>query len=400
MHAARRFLLAGFIISAIIFTALLMRSSVPSYLQTRFLKGPDVARTLLRDEYYERAVRIMEQHPLIDGHNDIPHKYKNLVDYDLSKMDFALPQPSLQTDIPRIHEGKLGAQFWSVYAPCNTQIPIEYTQGQIDFVKKLCATYPEALECAYTTEDIDRIFPDRLPSLMGLEGGHQLGLGTNEQETLAVLRRFYNEGARYMTLTHNCNTFWAQAATNNGAFPEVRGLTPFGVTVIQEMNRLGMFVDLSHVAIETMHDALDASTAPIIFSHSSARAVNDNPRNVPDDVLLRLPKNGGVIMITFVGSFLVPVPPAYISDVVDHIDHVKNLIGADYIGIGGDYDGTTSLPVGLEDVSRYPYLFAELLRRGYTDNDLIKILGANLLRAMRQMEAVARNTEPVDVVYN
>ena len=388
-------------------------------------------------ELRQRAQRLLREVPLIDGHNDTPWQYRKRVGLDLDAMDFATDltqiDPPMQTDIARLRQGGVGAQFWSVY------IPIPKTGGragdartvieQIDFVQRLVARHPQDLELAYTAADIVRIHrAGRIASLIGMEGGHSI------EGSLAVLRATYALGARYMTLAHTKNTRWCDSATDD---PQFDGLTEFGHEVVREMNRLGMLVDLSHVSPDSMHDALDVSLAPVIFSHSSAFAVCGHVRNVPDDVLLGLAKNGGVVMITFLGYYVSqelrvhgerrsderrhlatlhgdedeqivraltswdranPRPRATVAQVADHVDHVRDLIGIDFIGLGGDYDGTSSLPVGLEDVSKYPNLIVELLRRGYGDEDVKKILGLNVLRVMRQAEAVAarlqQTTEP------
>ncbi|HRP63829.1 MAG TPA: dipeptidase [Phycisphaerales bacterium] len=375
---------------------------------------------------HERVRAILREVPLIDGHNDVPWQYRMRVSNHVDAMDFASDLSSLgmQTDIPRLREGMVGGQFWSVF------IPISMRGGrpgdartvieQIDLVHRLIARHPNDLELALTADDIVRIHKEgRIASLMGMEGGHSI------ENSLAVLRATYNLGARYMTLTHWRNTDWADAATDA---PIHNGLTAFGREVVREMNRLGMMVDLSHVSPATMADAIEVSRAPIIFSHSSAFEVCRHPRNVPDDVLELTRKNGGIVMICFLGSFVSehlrqweehfseerrrlvqlhredrdaierdlaawrevnPQPHATLEEVADHIDHVRAVAGIDHVGIGGDYDGTTSLPIGLEDVSTYPALFVELLKRGYSDEDVAKIAGLNMLRVMREVERVA-----------
>jgi membrane dipeptidase len=330
------------------------------------------------------------------------------------------------TDIPRLRAGRVGAQFWSAYVENDsiaTGGSLRVAMRQIDMVHRMTRQYSNDFELARNAADIERLNRQgKIASLIGLEGGHGI------DNTLAALRMFYEVGVRYLTLTHNTTLRWADAALD---FERNRGLSEFGEEVVREMNRLGMFVDLSHTSPETMRDALRVSAAPVIFSHSSVRALVDHPRNVPDDVLRLLPKNGGVIMITFVPAFdspgarawaeardslaeqlrselddgaeigrrvrewmrANPEPNATISDVADHIDHARKVAGIDHIGIGSDFDGISHGPAGLEDVSMFPNLFAELLRRGYSEADLKKIAGQNLLRAMRQMEDTARRLQ-------
>jgi len=382
------------------------------------------------DDYLERARAILKEVPLIDGHNDVPIQYRIRVNYNLDELDFSDDlsklDPPMHTDIDRLREGLVGANFWSVYVSTRYKgaDAIQATKEQIDFVHLLNERYPDTFELALTADDVERIFADgKIASLIGMEGGHSIN------NSLPVLRQFYELGARYMTLTHSDNTDWADSATDD---PEHNGLTEFGREVIREMNRLGMLVDLSHVSFDTMHDALDVSDAPVIFSHSSAYAVTQHPRNVPDDVLKRIPDNGGIVMVTFVPSFVSeevrqawntmqrernrlrreyaddqdifnkkfaewqaqnPMPNATLEDVADHIDHIRDAIGVDYIGIGSDYDGIRTVPKGLEDVTTFPYLFAELLRRGYSEEDLKKIAGLNVLRVMRDAERVAEQLQ-------
>jgi len=383
-----------------------------------------------------RIARVLEQTPLIDGHNDLPWEIRARFGGDLSKVDLsvstaALPAPPgeshLMTDIPRLRQGHVGGQFWSVWIPVEMRGPqaVQTTLEQIDLVKAMCARYPQDLGMAYTAADIVRLHKaHRVACLIGVEGGHQIN------DSLAVLRAYYDAGARYMTLTHSSNTPWADSATDN---PAHNGLTPFGREVVREMNRLGMLVDLAHVSTETMRAALAVSEAPVIFSHSSARALVDHPRNVPDDVLALVAKNGGVVMVNFATIYVSdarrrweadraaeqtrnnsppfgglyigqperaaaalatweqahPKPPVTLADVADHIEHIRNVAGADHVGIGSDFDGIPEAPQGLEGVDKFPALLAELARRGWSDADLAKVAGGNLLRVMGQVEAVS-----------
>jgi membrane dipeptidase len=373
-------------------------------------------------ELIDRARRILQTVPIVDGHNDIPSKLLESAAGDPDKADLSKPQPQFHTDFARLKQGGVGAQFWSAYVE-NDSIPTHAAlrQGirEVDMALRFTRRYPDVLELARTAADIERIQKQgKIASLIGLEGGH----GIDNQ--LSALRAYYEMGVRYMTLTHNTTLSWADAALD---FARHNGMTEFGENVVREMNRIGMFVDLSHVAEETMVDALRVAEAPVIFSHSSARALVNHPRNVPDRVLRLLPRNGGVVMVTFVPSFIAkgtmewtarqqaeaerlrselnddaeinkrladwlkanPAPVATVADVADHIDHVKRIAGIDHIGIGSDFDGIDFGPNGLEDVSKFPVLFAELLRRGYTEQELQKIAGLNMLRAMKQMEAAA-----------
>ena len=372
----------------------------------------------------ERARQILASSPLVDGHNDLPWAMRHLAAYDLDKVDPGQPVEQTQTDLPRLREGGVGAQFWSVYVPSSLpgDAAVTATLEQIDFVHKLVAWLPNDLQLALTSEDVSKAFEaGRIASLLGAEGGHSIAC------SMGALRSLYALGVRYMTLTHNDNIPWADSATDK---PGVGGLNNFGREVVHEMNRLGMLVDLSHVAASTMNDALDASEAPVIFSHSSSRALTDHPRNVPDYILRLLRVNGGVCMLTFVPSFVSeecrsweverrefiaskgldrdapefrdsyrqlaadfagrnPRPVATIADVVAHIEHVRDVAGVEHIGLGGDYDGTDALPEGLGDVSCYPALIAALIDRGWSEGDLTALTGRNLLRTMREAESVA-----------
>lgn len=372
----------------------------------------------------ETARRIHQSGILIDGHNDLPYKLRGRSGSGLEELDIAKPQPSLHTDIPRLIEGGVGAQFWAAFVPVDTIAKggaTRYCLEQMDLIHRMVRRYPDAFEMAYTADDIERIREaGKIASLIGIEGGHAI------ENSLAVLRMFYGLGARYMTLTHADTLDWADAATDEARHG---GLNEFGEQVVLEMNRLGMLVDISHVSSETMHDVLRVSRAPVIASHSSARAVADHVRNVPDDVLRELAKNGGVIMVNFYSGFIEPeavrltkdvfdvmremrarfpddedyenarrkwrrenpIPRGTVGTLVDHIDHIVKVAGIDHVGIGSDYDGITTLPEGLEDVSTYPNITQELLERGYCEKDIHKILGGNLLRALRGAEQTARN---------
>ena len=352
-------------------------------------------------DFKARAIAIHKQTPLIDGHNDYPWALRGLdPGRDFSKAEISKPVPTLHTDIARLRQGGVGGQFWSVYVPSTMQgkEAVRATLEQIDIVHRMVKRWPETFEMAYTAADIERQFKaGRIPSLIGMEGGHSI------DSSLATLRMMFALGARYMTLTHSANVPWADASPGP---PVLGGLSKFGEEVVREMNRLGMLVDLSHVSPDTMEDAIRVSEAPVIFSHSSAKAICNVHRNVPDNILQMVAKNGGVVMVTFVPGFISQevadfsakpeaerkgqtAPRATLAQVADHIDHIRKVAGIDHVGIGGDFDGITDVVQGLEDVSKYPDLSAELLRRGYSDADLKKILGQNILRVMRQAEKVA-----------
>jgi membrane dipeptidase len=372
------------------------------------------------------ARELLGRYPVIDGHNDLPWALRVAKELSLDETDLAAPVATTHTDLPRLARGGVGAQFWSVFVPAalEGEAAVTATLEQIDLVHEMIRRYPDALELALTADDVERITAaGRLASLIGAEGGHSIGC------SLGTLRVLFALGVRYMTLTHNRNVPWADAATDE---PSAGGLTDFGREVVGEMQRLGMFVDLSHVAPGTMRDALAAAEAPVIFSHSSALAICDHPRNVPDDVLARLPGNGGVCMVTFVPSFVSqahrdwerefaeemqrrglddkdvgardylraereqwvaahPRPAVALAEVADHVEHVREAAGVDHVGVGGDYDGVESLPEGLEDVSCYPALIAELRGRGWSQADCGKLAHGNLLRAKRGAEAAARD---------
>jgi membrane dipeptidase len=367
------------------------------------------------------ARKLLDRFPLIDGHNDLPWALREAGSLDPARTDIAAPVAFTHTDLPRLYRGGVGAQFWSVYVPAGLagESAVTATLEQIDLVRQLIERYPAALELALTAGDVRRIMAaGRLASLMGAEGGHSIAC------SLGALRAFYQLGVRYMTLTHNLNTPWADSATDT---PSAGGLTEFGREVVREMQRLGMLVDLSHVAPTTMSDALDVAEGPVIFSHSSSRAVCDHPRNVPDEILARLAANGGVCMITFVPAFVSPAcrewelelaaeldrrgldprdvsarkqlkhdwmeanppPEATLRDVVAHAVHMREVAGIEHLGIGGDYDGTDRLPAGLEDVSRYPALIAALLDLGWSEEDCGRLANGNLLRVLHDAEAAA-----------
>jgi membrane dipeptidase len=356
-------------------------------------------------DFRARAIAIHRQTPLIDGHNDYPWALRGIdPGRDLNKAEISKPVPTLMTDIPRLRQGGVGGQFWSVYTPgtMQGQEAVRVTLEQIDIVHRMTRQWGETFQMANTADDVDRAFKNgKIASMIGMEGGHSI------DNSLPTLRMFYALGARYMTLTHNVNLRWADAAADK---PAVGGLTKFGEEVVREMNRLGMLVDLSHVSPETMEDALRVTEAPVIFSHSSARAICNVPRNVPDNILQMVAKNGGVVMVTFVPGFISQevanfdakpeaerkgqTPPrATLSQVADHIDHIRKVAGIDHIGLGGDFDGITDVVAGLEDVSKYPDLTAELLKRGYKDDDVKKIIGLNVLRVMRGAEKVAASLQ-------
>lgn len=371
----------------------------------------------------DRARALLRTAPVVDGHNDLPWAMREQAGYDLGALDLAADQSDrLHTDLARLAEGGVGAQFWSVYVPASLagDHAVSATLEQVDFVHALVERYPDRLRLARTAADMETARAEgRIASLMGAEGGHSIDC------SLATLRALYELGVRYLTLTHNDNVPWADSATDK---PVAGGLTRFGEEVVREMNRLGMLVDLSHVSADTMWDALRVTEAPVVFSHSSARAVCDHPRNIPDDVLAQLPANGGVAMATFVPKFILPAaiewtlaadanmsahgfhpldttpqamerqrafeaehprPIATPATVADHLDHMREVAGIDHIGIGGDFDGTAFLPDGLDSVAGYPNLVAELLRRHWSEADLAKLTWHNAVRVLRDAESVA-----------
>ncbi|HET9631953.1 MAG TPA: dipeptidase [Terrabacter sp.] len=377
------------------------------------------------DDALTRARELLSSHPLVDGHNDLPWAARELTGYDFDALDIAERLTTTQTDLPRLADGGVGGQFWSVFVPSTLQgdSAVTATLEQVDAVHRMVGAYADRLALARTADEVEAATSSgRVASLLGAEGGHSIGC------SLGALRMLHVLGVRYLTLTHNDNTPWADSATDA---PVVGGLSEFGREVVREMNRLGMMVDLSHVAATTMRAALETTDAPVIFSHSSALALCDTPRNVPDDVLATLPDNGGVCMVTFVPEFVSPAtaawrveaaaaaaqvgveardweafgrftatwqqehpkPDATIEQVVAHLEHVREVAGIDHVGIGGDYDGTDTFPVGLEDVSGYPRLVAALLERSWSEAEVAGLVRGNTLRVMRDVEAVARDLQ-------
>ena len=369
------------------------------------------------------AHELLAAHPIIDGHNDLPYALREQVGYDLSRCDIGTRQSHNQTDLARLAEGGVGGQFWSVYVPgtWSGERAVVGTLEQIDFVHRMVAAYPDRLALASTADDVESAYQDgKIASLLGAEGGHSIA------SSLGVLRMLYALGVRYLTLTHNHNVPWADAAADS---PRLGGLSPFGRDVVDEMNRLGMLIDLSHTAPGTMHDTLEATSAPVIFSHSGARALVDHVRNVPDEVLTALTTNGGVCMVAFVPTFVSaeyrawdlavvddmvvrgedpldlpahatastrfaahdPRPPVTLAHVADHIEHVREVAGVEHVGIGGDYDGHPIMPSGLEDVSCYPALIDELLDRGWSEPELAGLTRGNIIRVLRDAENARRS---------
>ena len=342
------------------------------------------------DAAMRHARALLASRPIVDGHNDLPWEIRvNAISkMNVDKYPLRTPAPG-QTDFARLKAGGVGGQFWSVYIPGDDTAKLygyaKMQLEQIDIARRMIARYPDQLQLALSYADVLRAQKaGAVASLLGMEGGHAI------ENSLALLRMYYDLGVRYMTLTHNVTLDWADAALDSTK-PTRHGLTGFGRDVVREMNRLGMIVDLSHVAPSTMSAALDVAAAPVMFSHSSARALMDTPRDVPDSILARMPKNGGVVMVTFVARFLknitAPAPNATAKDVADHIEHVRKIAGVDHVGLGSDYDGTTELPDGMKDVSGFPLVFAELIRRGWSDTDLGKLAGGNILRVLRDVEA-------------
>lgn len=382
--------------------------------------------------YRARALRLLKETPLIDGHNDLPWQVRKRSKGDLSKLDLSADtsklDPPMHTDLKRLGKGYVGAQFWSVYVPARLTPPeaVQATLEQIDVVKRLIARFPTRLGLALTSKDVTHLHHQgKVASLIGMEGGYSIG------HSLGVLRQMYDLGARYMTITHSKTTPWADSATDA---PQHGGLNDFGEAVIREMNRLGMMIDLSHVSADTMRDALRISEAPILFSHSGAGGVCPHPRNVPTDILERVKENGGVIMVIFLTGYLDcarsewwaelqgeqarlkslyphrpkaveegmvtwkathPAPRVGLMKVVEHIDYIRDRIGAAHIGLGGDFDGMGPGPIGLEDVSKYPNLIEKLLERGYSNEEVRGIIGENTLRVMRGVEATAKKMRAI-----
>lgn len=416
MITRRRFLEQGSLLAG---SAVLAKSFFSSADAGGVQSPPDTDPALLA-----HAKALLQKAPLIDTHNDLPTMFIETKAGDLTTFDMNAVQPALCADIPRLRAGCVGVQYWSIYVSSGTQkthTSLHQALREFDVAQRFISSQPQQLEQARTADDIERIHQSgRIACLLGVEGGHMI------ENSPAALRTFYQLGARYLTLTHWDNIDWADAATDR---PEHYGLTEFGERIVKEMNRLGMFADISHVSADTMRDTLRVTRAPVIFSHSNAFAIDPHPRCVPDDVLKIVPANGGVVHVNFIWEFISPkypdweqkrtavlkelharldsdeaitkgmadwekanaAPRGTISDVADHIDHIRKVAGVDYIGIGADFYDVTpgSMVAGLEDASRYPYLFAELLRRGYSDDDILKIAGRNHLRAMRQMEKVA-----------
>ena len=373
----------------------------------------------------DRVAALLARQPVLDGHNDLLWAAREIAAYDFDRLDVGTGGTPTHTDLPRLRRGGVGAQFWSVFVPASLSgdDAVSATLEQVDAGHQMVARYADALAFARTADDVAAAWASgRIASLLGAEGGHSIN------SSLATLRMLHVLGVRYLTLTHNSNVPWADSGTDE---PVLGGLSRFGVEVVREMNRIGMLVDLSHVSADTMRDALRASEVPVIFSHSSARAVCDSPRNVPDDVLTSLRDNGGVCMVTFVPKFVNPEaaawhteaveqagahgirqadaaafsefydtyraahpePPATLEDVVRHCEHVREVAGVDHVGVGGDYDGVATLPEGLEDVSCYPRLLAALAERGWSDEDLARLTSGNVLRVMRDAESGARRLQ-------
>ncbi len=404
-------------------TAVLMLSLATGSTEERKPQSPTSAKDRGPVKVTEEALKIHREVILVDGHNDLPWQFREKSDLSFHKIDIAKPQKEVHTDIPRLKQGGVGAQFWAAYVPADTRkkgTAVKATLEQIDVIHRMVRKYPDTFAMAYSVEDILRIRKEgKIASLIGVEGGHSI------DNSLGVLRTFYQLGVRYMTLTHSETLDWADSATDEAKH---KGMTEFGEQVVREMNRLGMLVDISHVSADTMRHVLRVTKAPVIASHSSAFALAEHSRNVPDDVLKLVAKNGGVVMVNFYPGFLTPeamrmsremykkyrelkamypdpkdlqlaleqwrkenpMPVTTIHHVVDHIDHIVKVAGVDHVGLGSDFDGINSVPKQLEDVSCFPNITQELLNRGYSKEDIHKILGGNLLRVMRKAEEVAK----------
>ena len=407
---------------------LIISLSLPVAASAEEKKAPMPPKSRAPVKLSDEALRLHREALLIDGHNDLPWQFREKADLSFRKIDLRQSQKKLglHTDIPRLVEGGVGAQFWAAFVPADTRkkgASVRMTLEQIDVIKRMVAAYPDTFEMAYTADDIVRVRKKgKIASLIGVEGGHSI------DNSLGVLRMLYALGVRYMTLTHSETLDWADSATDEAKH---HGLTEFGEQVVREMNRLGMLVDISHVSAETMRHALRVTQAPLIASHSSAYALADHPRNVPDDVLLLDNKNDGVVMVNFYSGFIVPeavrltrnifevgrelrkkypderefqaalkqwrkehpIPAGSVHHVVDHIEHIIEVTGVDHVGLGSDFDGINSVPKQLEDVSCYPYITQELLNRGHSKGDILKILGGNVLRVLRQAEQVAKESK-------
>ncbi|XP_017334258.1 dipeptidase 1 [Ictalurus punctatus] len=350
------------------------------------------------DKYKEQALRLMSETPLIDGHNDLPWQLRKQFNNQLNSVDL-YTLGSTHTNIPKIKQGHLAAQFWAAYVPCDAQYKdaVRQTLEQIDIIHRMCNKYPEEFMFAASSQDIlDAFVQNKTASLIGVEGGHSI------DSSMGTLRTMYQLGVRYLTLTHSCNTPWADNwQVDTGVHPvEHNGLSDFGKRLISEMNHIGMLVDLAHVSEKVMNQVLEISKAPIIFSHSSAYSICNHKRNVPDYILEKVKANNGIVMVNFYNDYVTCSPEANLSHVADHFDHIKKVAGSSIVGFGGDYDGVTRLPTGLEDVSKYPDLVAELLRRGWTDDEVKDALGRNLIRVFKAVEMVRdslNSTAPDDI---
>jgi len=348
------------------------------------------------EEMYDEAIRILSEYPVVDGHNDFAWSVRDIYQNDLTRLNFNsnLTQDPLwegeicHTDLPKLREGHVGGQFWSAYVGCDSQYKdaLLLFIEQMDVIKRLANEYPNDLEFVTDSSSLEKAISEKkIGSMIGIESGHAMG------NSLATLRNLYELGARYITLTHMCNTPWADAAQAETVFPERNdGLSTFGEDIILEMNRIGMLVDLAHVSRKTMSDVLNVTRAPVIFSHSSARGVYDHVRNVPDDILLRVKENEGIVMVNFFSCYVTNCNEiiATVEDVAAHINHIRDLIGVDYIGLGSDFNGVPETPEGLENASKYPNLFAVLLQQGWNEEDLSKLASGNILRAWKKVEEV------------